>query len=300
MIVGEAVLRGVLVDIPTEIDVSGELVIPEEKGIRTVGVAQGRPAGKHQGGLADVVDARSIGARNTQHIESKITVGDINCGLCSRDLTCVAEVGIDYHVGRDDVAHAESDILNAPGGRAGLATVEGAAAGRTEFLRVGDGEGLDAVAAEDTSAIAWVVRNLGVVGVAVIGEGATSRGIIAGELVLIIRVRDGSGDGLQKPQHRRGPRELARFRDAVASIFGLEGGGAELWKQIAVLRGRSGHRNAARLRIVEHCAGSAGEISSRGKITTKQSRRWNSQRPTCRDQLTARGAFEGVKEEELV
>src|ERR1700679_4322501 len=97
------------------------------------------------------------------------------------------------------MAHTQADVLNPAGRGASLAAIEGWAASGAEALRIGDTERLDAVTAEDAGAVAWIVGDLGVVGVAVIGEGSAAVVIVDQLIVQRGRSRSGNGarDGLQ-------------------------------------------------------------------------------------------------------
>jgi len=170
-----SILRGVCPDCPAEVHIAGVLVVAEEKRVASVGVAQrreGSATGESEDRLADIIGADTIGAGDAESAKAEIAIGDVNGRLRSGALASVAKVGVDDEMLGNDVAGAQADVLNASRCRAGLATIKGAAASRAELLRVGDGERINTVTAEECRTVGGNVGDLAVGTVAVVGQGA--------------------------------------------------------------------------------------------------------------------------------
>ncbi len=283
---GAAGLHGVLTQGPAHVYIGGELVVAEEKGICAVGVSEAGElgtAGRREGGLADVVDSESVRSGDAEFVGAVVAGGDVDGGLRAGDLAGVSGVGVDEEMRGDDVAHAESDVLDASCRGPGLATVEGSASSGSELLGVGDGEGLDGVTTEDAGVLGGDVGDLGVVGIAVIGE-RSATGIVVVQLVRVVGIGDCCRDGLQKSEHGLGCDGLTGGGDAVAAVLGLEG------------RAGSGGEigaGAAGLRICEE----RKATRDGGEVAVEHGDRGHALEPG--DQLAAGGALEGFEEEEL-
>ena len=118
-----------------------------------------------------------------QRVQPVVAQRKIENGLRSGPLAGVSEVGIDHSVGVDHVAHAHADILDEAMPRARLAAVEGAAARRSQFLRIECLERLDAVLAEDLRIVIRNVGDLGIVAGLVGGSRGRTKVILGHEVI---------------------------------------------------------------------------------------------------------------------